>query len=908
MQIYNAENGYSGTDAVTMAEQQWPLHPWQNEWERWHRIFDNQDPQANILPILAANKIVVVKSCFPSSEMIGIGQPADTILFTAKTLYNYKWHWRNIINVMRQHPENFFVIWTNAPHIAANTNPQAAILSKQFATWAKDTLAQGFDPEMGDFPSNVYVFNYFAKLTDANGYQLPEYAVSSSDSHPNGVATALIAPQFVNEIFDAAIAYEQGGPILSVAPLSRNVTSAAGVTTFSVSCNTDWTASSNASWCTITSSGTGNGTITANYSANNATTPRTATITVSADGASNQTVTVTQAGFAPAITVTPSNQNVTALAGSTSFTVTSNTNWTVQDNASWLTATSSGGGNGTIAANYTANTGTTARTATITISAAGAPNQIVTVIQAGLTPAFTVTPSNQNVMALPGSTSFSVTSNTNWTVLDNASWLTATSSGSGNGTITANYTANTGSSVRMATLTVTATGIGSVTITVTQAAANASLILTVSPSNQNVISNAGETSFTVTSNTNWSATSNAGWCVVTSAGSGNGTIEATYSANTGSSSRIATITVTASGLNSVLVTVTQSGSSTPELTITPLSQSVTGDAGTAEFAVTSNTTWTALSYSSWWCSVTPSGSGNGTIIATYSMNPGTSPRTATIKVSGAGVSNRIITVTQAGSLPFLTVTPSNQYVTANSGSRVYSVKSNTSWTAQSNSNWCTVTPGGNRNGVISANYTANSGATRIATITVSATGVNNRIVTLTQLGAAGKQTDVFENLYFSNLAGNYIFPQGLIKDYTIKSSAGWCKIVTSDAEDVIISFEENMLNVDRTALITLFNGNAEPVTFSIIQSGRLTNPVFDNKMNVQIFPNPSEGIFKLLIVNADKKDIQVTISDMLGRSVYSRNFSGDVSEDIDLKKEGSGIFVVMVSANNSFQRKSIIIR
>jgi len=92
MQIYNAENGYSGTDAVTMAEQQWPLHPWQNEWERWHRIFDNQDPQANILPILAANKIVVVKSCFPSSEMTGTGQPSDTIIFTAKTLYNYKWH------------------------------------------------------------------------------------------------------------------------------------------------------------------------------------------------------------------------------------------------------------------------------------------------------------------------------------------------------------------------------------------------------------------------------------------------------------------------------------------------------------------------------------------------------------------------------------------------------------------------------------------------------------------------------------------------------------------------------------------------------------------------------------------------------------------------------------------------
>lgn len=115
-----------------------------------------------------------------------------------------------MVNFMAQHPENFFVIWTNAPLVAGATNASSASYSKSFCAWAKNTLAQDLDPMIGDFPANIFVFDYFSKLTDVSGYQLLQYSVSNSDSHPNSTATALIAPQFVNEIFDAAYAYEQG--------------------------------------------------------------------------------------------------------------------------------------------------------------------------------------------------------------------------------------------------------------------------------------------------------------------------------------------------------------------------------------------------------------------------------------------------------------------------------------------------------------------------------------------------------------------------------------------------------------------------------------------------------------------------------------------------------------------------
>ncbi len=206
---YNTEHQLSGDDAVTMTQTGWPETPWNNEWERWHRIFDNEDTaDADIRPFIETEPVIVIKSCFPSSALDGEGTEADTSNPTHKTVANYKWHWRNFIRVMAQHPNTFFVVWTNAPLVAGATNDEQAALSDAFCRWAKDTLAKGLDPSFGSFPPNVYVFDFFHKLAGTDGKLPAELASSSGDSHPNAAATALVAPQFVDEIFNAAIAYE----------------------------------------------------------------------------------------------------------------------------------------------------------------------------------------------------------------------------------------------------------------------------------------------------------------------------------------------------------------------------------------------------------------------------------------------------------------------------------------------------------------------------------------------------------------------------------------------------------------------------------------------------------------------------------------------------------------------------
>lgn len=215
MEAYNIAHGYYGQQAVTMNEEWWA--PDDNEWITQHAFFEDPSPITGIGYYLPGNKIIVIKSCFPSSAISYPGVPEDTLYPDMKTVYNYKWHWRHIINVMKSHPDNFFVIWTNAPLEPNSTNVEEATLADSFCTWAKDTLAMGLDPEFGSFPRNVYVFDYFHKLTGPDGMELPMYAAGAGDSHPNAMATAFVAPQFVEEIFNASVAYETlyGIPVIN---------------------------------------------------------------------------------------------------------------------------------------------------------------------------------------------------------------------------------------------------------------------------------------------------------------------------------------------------------------------------------------------------------------------------------------------------------------------------------------------------------------------------------------------------------------------------------------------------------------------------------------------------------------------------------------------------------------------
>jgi lysyl endopeptidase len=460
---------------------------------------------------------------------------------------------------------------------------------------------------------------------------------------------------------------------LAVTPPNQNVNTPAGSATFNVASNGPWNVSSDQTWCTVNPSGTGNGTITANYSQNTLPGSRVAFITVNVTGLNPVVVTVSQAGTAPALTVTPSNQNVAAVAGTTSFTVTSNSAWIVSSNQPWCTVTPSGNGNGTITATFSQNTLTASRIANVTVTVGGLSPFVVTVTQAGVPFTLAVTPPNQNVTTPAGSTTFDVVSNGSWIVTSDQSWCTLSPGGTGNGTIIATYTQNTGVAIRVANITTTVSGIPPVTVMVTQSGITPTL--SVTPPNQSVTAPAGTTDFTVMTNSTWTANSDQPWCTVPNSGNGNGTLTATYIENTGTAQRIANITVLVNGLGPVVVTVTQEGL-TPTLFVTPQNQNVTVVAGTTTFSVASNSNWTASSDATSWCTVTPSGTGNGTIMAAYNQNTSPNPRQAIVTVSVDGIAPINVTVSQEGSVGIAEITDGNFILFPNPNDGKFTISSN----------------------------------------------------------------------------------------------------------------------------------------------------------------------------------------------------------------------------------------
>ena len=171
-------------------------------------------------------------------------------------------------------------------------------------------------------------------------------------------------------------------PSLIVTPPNQDVAVDAGTTNFTVLSNTGWNVTSDSTWCIVTPSGIGNGTITANFSANPMGFQRIAHITTIANGAGPVVVTVTQAAAAPFLTVTPPERDVTSAAGNVDFSVNSNAVWTALSDSTWCTVTPSGTGSGTLVANYSLNNQNISRTAHIAVSAPGLTPQTVTVIQA----------------------------------------------------------------------------------------------------------------------------------------------------------------------------------------------------------------------------------------------------------------------------------------------------------------------------------------------------------------------------------------------------------------------------------------------------------------------------------------------------------------------------------------------
>ena len=264
----------------------------------------------------------------------------------------------------------------------------------------------------------------------------------------------------------ATITVNQAGKdvVFTLSDQQLNAETAGLEKTIEFESNADWTASSDASWLTVTpASGKASDakvSITIKAEKNETFDARTAKVNVTA-GENSAVITVNQAGKDVVFTLSDQQLNAETAGLEKTIEFESNADWTASSDASWLTVTPASGkaSDAKVSITIKAEKNTLAKTRNAKVSvSAGSKSAVITVNQEAAPAYVKVTPASDKPFGYSGlETSISVESNAAWIVSCDAGWLEVSpSNGEGNGTVNVKAGMNEGNDKRIAKLVFTA--------------------------------------------------------------------------------------------------------------------------------------------------------------------------------------------------------------------------------------------------------------------------------------------------------------------------------------------------------------------------------------------------------------------------------------------------------------------
>ncbi|MEO8516928.1 MAG: T9SS type A sorting domain-containing protein, partial [Flavobacterium sp.] len=136
-------------------------------------------------------------------------------------------------------------------------------------------------------------------------------------------------------------------------------------------------------------------------------------------------------------------------------------------------------------------------------------------------------------------------------------------------------------------------------------------------------------------------------------------------------------------------------------------------------------------------------------------------------------------------------------------------------------------------------------------------------------------------------------PQVLLGSHNWSSSAE-----TKNDENTLIVHDANITNQYYQAFVYLYT----------TASGVLAvdNNIFTTE-NIAIYPNPSNGV--LTIENRTDStlgNVSIQVFDVLGKQIYTHNYTNLIREDIDLTKESKGLYFIELQSDSKVLHYKLI--
>jgi len=623
------------------------------------------------------------------------------------------------------------------------------------------------------------------------------------------------------------ITQNAAAPQLSVSPKEMFFDQSGGNQSLSISANTSWTIIENLSYLSLNqTSGTNNSNITVTCQSNTSSVSRSGLLKVVASGLDTQIINISQIGATTLLNVTPGSMTFNSSGGTQKGLITSNTAWEVQENLTYIKVDSlSGVNNGGINITCDSNFSAVTRTGMITIIGKGAVNKTINISQTGVPGFMSVSPNALEFNEAGGKLYFLVKSNTNWTVSESLAHISLNkTTGSNADTVWVTCSPNTTTISKTGQITITGVGVSSQIVTVNQKGEQPRLV--VNPLNLTFTSAAGTKTLTVMSNIPWTISDSAAYLSSNvTTGSNNATITITCNANTSALPRNTTLYIAGTGVSTIAIPVTQTGA-TATMTLSPVSLLFPSIGGEKSFNITSNTNWNIIDTFSNIKFIPQSGINNGIVKVICDTNFSTSLQSYTIGVSGIGLSNKSITISQSGAEEIFSASPATLAFNAAGGNKTFQISSNTSWALAESGSFLSVDPAfGEFSKLITVTCDSNySAIPRKGKITFTGKSDASISVDISQSGVSPVFNVLPDSIIVDSSAAQSAVKIGGNTAWIVTKDSDWFSVNTfsgSGSYNLLISVTDNQVMQERMGKIQIKSIQADSLkTVFIRQKGK----------------------------------------------------------------------------------------
>jgi hypothetical protein len=100
-------------------------------------------------------------------------------------------------------------------------------------------------------------------------------------------------------------------------------------------------------------------------------------------------------------------------------------------------------------------------------------------------------------------------------------------------------------------------------------------------------------------------------------------------------------------------------------------------------------------------------------------------------------------------------------------------------------------------------------------------------------------------------------------------------------------------------------------TFSTLSGSRITAGDVDLAVNLNVYPNPTRGLFNINFISEELDNFEVLIVDAFGKVIIQeskKDFIGEFTKQVDLSEYPRGIYLVQIKTENSFVSKRIVLQ